>query len=145
MLNEIASPGILRVAESAMPLNPGRLFRQRNKMTVAPKIQMPGHRGVAILRENPSSAPVQRPGPSTRSRQRYQIAAWVNVIQMTLRDGLLDALVQRAFNDHVGTRSGRSANALLVDGWPFSKRCGSAKIDSGIGHAWRVGFSRMQF
>ena len=64
----------------------------------------------------------------------------VDFIQMTLRfwlqHKLPDALVESAFDDHVGARAKGGANALTVDRWPFSKRCGSAKINSGIGHAW---------
>jgi hypothetical protein len=63
----------------------------------------------------------------------------VNFIQMTLRFGLQhklpDALVEGAFDDHVGTRAKGGANALLVEWRPFSKRCGSTKINSAIGHA----------
>src|ERR1700691_1579683 len=140
MLNETASPASLSVAETAMPVNQGRLFRQRNKMTVAPKIQMLGHRGVAILREIPQARQFNDLVRRQDRANDIRLRPGVNVIQVTLRDGLLhkllDALVQRAFNDHVGTRFERSANAFLVDGWPFSKRCGSAKINSGIGHAW---------
>jgi hypothetical protein len=63
----------------------------------------------------------------------------VNFIQMTLRFGLQhklpDAFVEGAFDDHVGTRAEGGANALLVEWRPFSKRCGSTKINSAIGHA----------
>ena len=43
----------------------------------------------------------------------------VNFVQMTLRFGLQhkfpDALVEGAFNDHVGSRAERGANALLFE------------------------------
>ena len=68
----------------------------------------------------------------------------VNFVEMTLRfwqmHKLLDALVESAFTDHVGTRAKRGAHGLLVKRRPFSKRCGSAEIDLRIGHAWRIAF-----
>jgi hypothetical protein len=56
-----------------------------------------------------------------RQNLANQIRLWrgLNFIQMTLRvrlqHKLLDALVESAVNDHVGTRAERGANVLLVD------------------------------
>jgi len=64
----------------------------------------------------------------------------VNFIQMALRFGqthkLLDALVEGdTITDQIGARTERGADALTVEGWPFSKLCGGAEINFGIGHA----------
>lgn len=54
-----------------------------------------------------------------RRQDRADKISGVNFIQMMLRLGLkhklLDAFVEGAFNDHIGTRGARGANALLVD------------------------------
>ena len=50
-----------------------------------------------------------------------------------------DALVEGdTITDQIGTRTERGADALLVEGRPFSKLCGSAEINSGFGH-WGIG------
>jgi hypothetical protein len=57
----------------------------------------------------------RRQNRADKIRLRYG----VNFIQMTLRFGLQhklpDALIQGAFNDHVGARAERGANALIVE------------------------------
>jgi hypothetical protein len=55
-------------------------------------------------------------------------------LRFWLQHKLPDALVESAFDDHVGARAKGGANALTVDRWPFSKRRGSAEINLGIRH-----------
>jgi hypothetical protein len=55
-------------------------------------------------------------------------------LRFWLQHKLPDALVESAFDDHVGARAKGGANALTVDRWPFSKRRGRAEINLGIRH-----------
>jgi len=82
-----------------------------------------GRRERAVFFEFSEKMPEPRQLDDVVRRQdradKIRLRRGVNFIQMMLRFGLkhklLDAFVEGAFNDHIGTRAARGANALLVD------------------------------
>jgi hypothetical protein len=70
--------------------------------------------------------------PGQYRANQIRLRRGVNFIQMTLRFRLqhefLDALVESAVDDYVGTRAERRADALLVDRRLFSEDCASKSI-----------------